>query len=256
MERGHVPTHLDRIVDLGTGGRDFIGAETKFGDALFPERVFVPNISENVEGLFSPNASVNLLLSERFVRVDGGVRGSAIGDGSFCWPTDTLSLLSACNRQIAFNLAIIRNSDIPCPYCVKSWCLTGVIDLQIRDSLASLGVEVKRHRVDRYIGSELGPGGPPLLQKSPDEHSSANYTDEQARPRIASSFASRVRSLPLSAKVGIAIIFAGIASWIFVRWYLDIGDRSLNAPKRFRNLVLSLAVFGVLIAFWWSASPG
>jgi hypothetical protein len=67
--------------------------------------------------------------------------------------------------------------------------------------------------------------------------------------------AGRIRSLPLGAKVGIAIVLAAIAGRIVFSGFLQVDYRRTNRLNGLGKITFGLLLFGLLIGFWWLASP-
>ncbi len=107
---------------------------------------------------------------------------------------------------------------------------------------------------DGHIGAQLRSRRAPLLDKRPNQHRRPDDSNKQAKESIPGRIAGGIRSLPLGAKIGIAVVFAAFASRVFFDGYLEAGDRGTYRRRGLRKLALGWFLFGLLGAFWWLAS--
>lgn len=116
-------------------------------------------------------------------------------------------------------------------------------------------LEVKCRRVlVRNVSPQLQAGSLARLPKGRDYQDGPEKAKPDASERIIGRITSRIRSLPLGAKIASALILLIAAPHILLRGYLDIADLQYRA-RGVRNFLSGLALIGLSAGFWWLASP-
>jgi hypothetical protein len=259
-ERGRAPTLINfEWPTLGSWGWELSRLKAENGFALYPESINIPNKPKDKEALLSRDCCLKFFRSEGLVIEEGAVRLLATVNSSWVRArTFNIPLgrpLARRDGQISLDLSKGGYYNIASPYGVKSRSLPLIANFYLNLSLSRFAVQTEPLQLNLDISPKLGARGFSSFPECQDEQHGSNDAEQHRPEGILGRIAGRIRSLPLGAKVGIAIVLAAIAGRIVFSGFLQVDYRRTNRLNGLGKITFGLLLFGLLIGFWWLASP-
>lgn len=140
---------------------------------------------------------------------------------------------------------------------IEGWRVPVIQHFQLYDHGSICGNDnfcIWNHQFD--VCAQFSPRRLSSFPKGPDEQTRSYRANQESPESVLRGISSSIRSLPLGAKVGVAIVFSIFAAPILFGGVYDFNSKGRGGRVcGLIRMLLGFGILGVLAGFWWLSSP-